>query len=47
MEELLWRMPVDYYHTELVKSKTADITNSSGKSEGSSSQAAAFLKNFV
>lgn len=40
-------MPIDEYHEELIKPKSADITNSPGKSEGSSSQAAAFLKNFV
>ena len=31
----------------MVKPKTADLTNSSGKGDGSSSQAAAFLKQFV
>jgi leucyl aminopeptidase len=40
-------MPVDEYHEELIKAKYADITNSSGKSDGSSCQAAAFLKQFV
>lgn len=40
-------MPVDEYHEELVKPKTADLTNSSGKPDGSSCQAAAFLKHFV
>ncbi len=30
-----------------LKAKQADITNSSGKPDGSSCQAAAFLKNFV
>ena len=38
---------MDEYHEELVKAKQADITNSSGKPDGSSCQAAAFLKNFV
>jgi leucyl aminopeptidase len=47
VQELGWRMPVDEYHEDLVKAKQADITNSSGKAEGSSCQAAAFLKNFV
>jgi leucyl aminopeptidase len=47
IEELLWHMPVDDYHAELIKPKTADISNSPGKSEGSSCQAAAFLRNFV
>lgn len=40
-------MPVDEYHEELIKPKFADLTNSSGKPDGSSSQAAAFLKQFV
>jgi leucyl aminopeptidase len=40
-------MPVDDYHAELIKPKSADLTNSPGKSEGSSCQAAAFLRNFV
>jgi len=31
----------------MIKPKHADITNSAGKSDGSSCQAAAFLKNFV
>lgn len=47
MEELLWHMPVDDYHAELIKPKTADLSNSPGKAEGSSCQAAAFLRNFV
>jgi leucyl aminopeptidase len=40
-------MPIDEYHEDLIKAKQADITNSSGKGDGSSCQAAAFLKNFV
>jgi leucyl aminopeptidase len=40
-------MPLDEYHEDLIKAKQADITNSSGKADGSSCQAAAFLKNFV
>lgn len=40
-------MPVDDYHSDLIKGKHADITNSAGKSEAGSSQAAAFLQNFV
>lgn len=40
-------MPLVDYHRELVKHKFADITNSSGKVEAGSSQAAAFLENFV
>lgn len=39
----MWRMPVDSYHHEIVKAKTADISNAPGKPEASSSQAAAFL----
>ena len=40
-------MPVDSYHHEIIKAKTADITNSAGKGDAASSQAAAFLENFV
>lgn len=40
-------MPVDEYHSELVKAKAADLSNAPGKPEGGSCQAAAFLKNFV
>ena len=40
-------MPVDEYHQELVKPKFADLTNSPGKPDGASSQAAAFLSRFV
>lgn len=47
VDENSWRMPVDEYHHELIKAKHADITNSSGKTEASSSQAAAFLQRFV
>lgn len=45
--EEIWHMPLDDYHRDLVKHKFADITNSSGKPEAGSSQAAAFLENFV
>jgi leucyl aminopeptidase len=31
----------------MIKPKSADLTNSAGKPDGSSCQAAAFLKNFV
>lgn len=41
--EKLWRLPVDSYHHDIVKAKTADISNAPGKAEASSSQAAAFL----
>ena len=47
VHEDVWHMPLDDYHRDLVKHKFADITNSSGKSEAGSSQAAAFLENFV
>lgn len=42
-----WIMPLQDYHRDLIKHKFADITNSTGKSEASASQAAAFLENFV
>jgi leucyl aminopeptidase len=32
IEELLWHMPIDEYHSELIKPKAADLTNSPGKS---------------
>lgn len=47
MDELVWRLPVDEYHYEMIKSKQADITNSAGKPDAAASQAAAFLGNFV
>ena len=47
MEEKAWRLPVEDYHYELIKSKQADITNSAGKPAAGASQAAAFLKCFV
>lgn len=47
VDEPLWRMPVDEYHHDLVKPKFADLTNSPGKPDGASSQAAAFLNRFV
>jgi leucyl aminopeptidase len=47
IEELVWRLPLDEYHDELIKSKQADITNASRRPEASSSQAAAFLQKFV
>jgi leucyl aminopeptidase len=40
-------MPVDDYYNELIKSSHADLSNSSGWTEGASSQAAAFLERFV
>jgi len=40
-------MPLNDYHRDLIKHKEADITNSSGKTEASASQAAAFLEKFV
>ncbi len=47
VHEESWRMPIVDYHRDLIKHKLGDITNSSGKSEAGSSQAAAFLENFV
>ena len=47
VHEQIWHMPLEDYHRDLVKHKFADITNSSGKTEAGSSQAAAFLENFV
>ena len=47
VDEELWRLPVDEYHHELIKSKHADITNAPGKIDAASSQAAAFLESFV
>lgn len=41
--EKLWRMPVDSHHHDIVKAKTADLSNAPGKPEASSCQAAAFL----
>jgi leucyl aminopeptidase len=43
ISEKLWRMPVDTYHHDMIKPKTADLTNSPGKGDAGSSQAAAFL----
>jgi leucyl aminopeptidase len=40
-------MPVNAYYKELVQHKYADITNSSGKPEAGSCQAAAFLNVFI
>ena len=45
--EKTWRLPIDKYHHDLIKAKHADITNASRKTEAHSSQAAAFLENFV
>lgn len=47
VHEESWRMPLTDYHRDLVKHREADITNSSGKTEAGSAQAAAFLENFV
>jgi len=47
VHEPVWHLPVNEYHKKLVSSKVADLTNSSGKSEAGSGQAAAFLKSFV
>ena len=40
-------MPILKEHQELIKHNHADITNSPGKPNGGSSQAAAFLQRFV
>lgn len=40
-------MPLVDYHRDMVKHKFADLTNSSGKTDASASQAAAFLEHFV
>jgi len=40
-------MPVTKYHLKMITSKWADLTNSPGKSEAGSAQAAAFLQEFV
>ncbi len=40
-------MPVTEYHKKLITPKYCDLTNSSGKSEASAGQAAAFLQSFV
>ena len=47
VHEPLWHMPCTDYHLNLVTPKTADLTNSPGKPEAGSAQAAAFLKQFV
>lgn len=47
VHEEVWEMPLVDYHRDIIKHKFADITNESGKSEAGSSQAAAFLENFV
>ena len=40
-------MPCTEYHKKIVSPKHCDLTNSAGKTEAGSSQAAAFLKSFV
>jgi len=40
-------MPADSYHLDIIKPKTADLTNSAGKPDAASCQAAAFLQSFV
>jgi leucyl aminopeptidase len=47
VHEYSWHLPCTDYHKKLVSPKHCDLTNSSGKTEASSSQAAAFLKSFV
>lgn len=45
--ELLWHLPLDPIHKNIVQGKVADLTNSSGIGLGGASQAAAFLSHFV
>jgi leucyl aminopeptidase len=47
VNELSWQLPCSDYHKRLVSPKHCDLTNNSGKSEASASQAAAFLRSFV
>lgn len=48
VREESWHMPLDDYYRDIVKHQQADITNLASRSgEGGSSQAAAFLENFV
>ena len=47
VHEEVWEMPLVDYHRDIIKHKFADITNEAGKPEAGSSQAAAFLENFV
>lgn len=46
-KDRVWAMPLLDEQREAVKGKIADLTNSSGKTAGSSAQAAAFLEYFV
>jgi leucyl aminopeptidase len=45
--ERIWRMPLYPEHTEAMRSKLADIRNSSGHRRASSSTAAAFIQFFI
>ncbi len=47
VNEKVWEIPCTQHHKKLVSPKPCDLTNSSGKSEAGSCQAAAFLKSFV
>jgi leucyl aminopeptidase len=47
VHERSWHLPCSPYHKKLVSPSYCDLTNSSGKGEAGSSQAAAFLKEFV
>jgi leucyl aminopeptidase len=47
VNEHSWHLPCNDYHLRLISPKYCDLTNSSGKTEAASCQAAAFLKNFV
>lgn len=47
VHERSWHLPTTKYHKDIITPKHCDLTNHSGKSEAGSSQAAAFLKEFV
>ena len=40
-------MPCNDYHLKIISPRYCDLTNSAGKTEAASSQAAAFLRSFV
>lgn len=45
--ERVWRMPLDKEYSEMIKGDLADVKNISGKGEGGSITAAAFLQEFI
>lgn len=47
VHEPLWLLPCNEYHKTLVTGRVSDLTNSPGKIEAGSGQAAAFLREFV